>query len=115
MAIGYLVTLGDGTLDSGDGISANQSAFTSSDVIGTGSWTCDGSCCCCGRRSARGQSTFRAACSLRTRNNNATEAGRSLRERRQKGQDAPVEVRSRDHRLGVTSPDQISNRKDRST
>lgn len=42
MAVGYLVTLGDGTLDSGDGISANQSAFTSSDVIGTGSWTWSG-------------------------------------------------------------------------
>ncbi|UWS00515.1 Hint domain-containing protein [Phaeobacter inhibens] len=42
MAVGYLVALGDGTLDSGDGISANQSAFTSSDVIGTGSWTWSG-------------------------------------------------------------------------
>ena len=40
MAIGYLVTLGDGVLDSGDSISASQSNFdeTTSTVIGTGSW-----------------------------------------------------------------------------
>ncbi|MFV1493740.1 Hint domain-containing protein [Phaeobacter sp. JH18-32] len=42
MTVGYLVTLGDGTLDAGDGISANQSNFTSADVIGTGSWTWSG-------------------------------------------------------------------------
>ena len=43
MAIGYLVTLGDGFLDSGDAISATQSNFTiSGTAIGTGSWVWTG-------------------------------------------------------------------------
>ncbi|RYG89796.1 hypothetical protein EU803_16740 [Loktanella sp. IMCC34160] len=40
--IGYLVTLGDGSLDSGDYISASQSNFTQDSIIGTGSWNWSG-------------------------------------------------------------------------
>ncbi|MEL6957666.1 MAG: Hint domain-containing protein [Pseudomonadota bacterium] len=44
MAIGYLVTLGDGVLDAGDAISASQTNFdeTTATVIGTGSWRWSG-------------------------------------------------------------------------
>lgn len=42
MAQGYLVTLGDTTLDAGDFISASQSTFTIDSTIGTGSWTWTG-------------------------------------------------------------------------
>ena len=42
MATGYLVTLGDGSLDTGDSISGSQSTFTASSTIGTGSWTWTG-------------------------------------------------------------------------
>ncbi|WP_420859382.1 Hint domain-containing protein [Marivivens marinus] len=40
--IGYLVTLGDGSLDNGDYISATQSNFTQDSIIGTGSWNWSG-------------------------------------------------------------------------
>ncbi|MEP3785946.1 Hint domain-containing protein [Ascidiaceihabitans sp.] len=42
MAIGYLVSLGNSILDAGDAISGSQSTFTTSDTIGTGSWTWSG-------------------------------------------------------------------------
>ena len=42
MPQGYLVTLGDGTLDAGDYISGTQSTFTTASTIGTGSWTWSG-------------------------------------------------------------------------
>jgi len=43
MAIGYLVTLGNGSLDANDYISASQSNFTQSgSAIGVGSWTWTG-------------------------------------------------------------------------
>ena len=42
MAIGYLVTLGDASLDAGDYISATQSTFTIDTTIGTGSWNWTG-------------------------------------------------------------------------
>ncbi|SMX38034.1 Hint domain-containing protein [Octadecabacter ascidiaceicola] len=42
MPQGYLVTLGDGSLDNGDAISGSQSTFTTSSTIGAGSWTWTG-------------------------------------------------------------------------
>lgn len=42
MPQGYLVTLGDGYLDSGDAISGSQTNFTTASTIGAGSWTWSG-------------------------------------------------------------------------
>ncbi|MRU16730.1 hypothetical protein FDP25_14915 [Roseovarius sp. A21] len=42
MATGYLVTLGDGSLDAGDYVSGAQSTFTIDQTIGTGEWTWSG-------------------------------------------------------------------------
>ncbi|SLN34977.1 Bifunctional hemolysin/adenylate cyclase precursor [Roseovarius gaetbuli] len=42
MAIGYLVSLGNNSLDSGDAISASQSTFTIDSTLGTGQWTWSG-------------------------------------------------------------------------
>ena len=42
MATGYLVTLGDGSLDPGDAISASQSTFDIASTIGNGEWTWTG-------------------------------------------------------------------------
>ena len=42
MATGYLVTLGDSSLDAGDSVSASQSTFTIDQTIGTGEWTWSG-------------------------------------------------------------------------
>ena len=42
MAQGYLVTLGDGNLDSGDAISGSYTSFTSDQVLGGGQWTWTG-------------------------------------------------------------------------
>lgn len=42
MPQGYLVTLGDNALDSGDSISGSNASFTTDTVIGSGSWTWSG-------------------------------------------------------------------------
>ena len=42
MATGYLVTLGDGSLDAGDYISGSQSTFTIDSTLGTGEWNWSG-------------------------------------------------------------------------
>ncbi|WP_306007140.1 Hint domain-containing protein [Aquicoccus porphyridii] len=42
MATGYLVTLGDATLDTGDYISASQSVFTIDETLGAGGWEWSG-------------------------------------------------------------------------
>ncbi len=42
MPQGYLVTLGNNSLDANDYISASQSTFTTASTIGTGSWTWSG-------------------------------------------------------------------------
>ncbi|MDT8325759.1 MAG: Hint domain-containing protein [Roseovarius sp.] len=42
MAIGYLVSLGNNSLDSGDAISATQSTFNIDSTLGTGKWTWSG-------------------------------------------------------------------------
>lgn len=42
MPQGYLVTLGDASLDSGDGISGGYTVFTTDTVLGSGSWTWSG-------------------------------------------------------------------------
>ena len=42
MPQGYLVTLGNGSLDNGDYITGTQSTFTTASTIGTGSWTWTG-------------------------------------------------------------------------
>lgn len=42
MAIGYLVSLGNQSLDSGDAISASQSTFNIDSTLGTGQWTWSG-------------------------------------------------------------------------
>ncbi|TNF21055.1 MAG: hypothetical protein EP318_08340 [Rhodobacteraceae bacterium] len=42
MPTGYLVTLGDGSLDSNDAISGAPSTFTTDSVIGNGAWTWSG-------------------------------------------------------------------------
>lgn len=42
MPSGYLVTLGDSTLDTGDVISGGYTAFTTDTVIGSGDWTWSG-------------------------------------------------------------------------
>jgi Ca2+-binding RTX toxin-like protein len=42
MPTGYLVTLGNGSLDAGDAISGSGTSFTTSSTIGTGQWTWSG-------------------------------------------------------------------------
>ncbi|WP_264213193.1 Hint domain-containing protein [Leisingera thetidis] len=42
MPTGYLVNLGDGSLDAGDSISGNSSSFTTDSSLGTGEWTWSG-------------------------------------------------------------------------
>ena len=42
MATGYLVTLGDGSLDAGDSISGSQSTFNIDSTLGAGSWNWSG-------------------------------------------------------------------------
>ncbi|WP_322867142.1 hypothetical protein U5922_013735 [Aquicoccus sp. G2-2] len=42
MSVGYLVTLGDGSLGANDSVSGAQSSFTIDSLLGTGSWSWTG-------------------------------------------------------------------------